>query len=153
MITRRILIAAIPALIATPASAHGYKLGDLAIGHPWTRPTRGQTGAGYMKIGNSGTTPDRLTGGKSPAAEAVQIHEMHMDRGVMRMREIEGGFAIPAGATVEMKPGGVHLMLFGLKQPFELKQRVPLTLVFERSGTIDVELVVQMGEQTPAHDH
>ena len=72
----------------------------------------------------------------------------------MRMRELEKGLEIPAGATVTLAPGGFHLMLMGLKAPPTKDTRVPVTLVFERAGSIDVELAVEaMGATAPAHRH
>ena len=70
----------------------------------------------------------------------------------MRMRELDNGLDIPAGATVTLAPGGYHLMLVGLKAPFKAGTRVPVTLVFEKAGSIDVEMDVQaMGSTAPAH--
>jgi len=103
-------------------------------------------------IKNTGTTADRLIAAKSPAADKVEIHEMKMDGNVMRMRAVEKGLDIPAGATVEFKPGGFHVMFMGLKAPFAKDARVPLTLVFEKAGSIDVELAVEaIGAASPGH--
>ena len=104
------------ALSATaPASAHDYKLGSLEITHPWTRatPATAQTGGGFLTITNKGTTPDRLIAARSPASNKVEVHEMKMDGNVMKMRELEKGLEIPAGATVTLKPGGYHIMFMG----------------------------------------
>ena len=64
-----------------------------------------------MKITNTGTTPDRLVGGATEVAKRFEIHEMSMDGGVMKMRELANGLEIPPGATVELKPGSYHLMM------------------------------------------
>jgi copper(I)-binding protein len=135
------------------ASAHSYKLGTLEIGHPWARatPPTAPTGGGYLSVKNTGTTPDRLISVSSPAAETVQVHEMKMDGNVMRMREIGGGLEIPPGATVTLAPGGMHLMMMGLKAPLKQGERIPLTLVFEKAGKIDVELAVVAMGATPGH--
>jgi periplasmic copper chaperone A len=142
-------------LLAGGAQAHDYKLGTLEIGHPWARatPPTAPAGGGYLTITNTGTAPDRLVGIKSPAAATIQVHEMKMEGNVMRMREVEGGLEIPAGATVTLAPGGVHLMMMGLKAPLKQGERVPLTLVFEKAGSIDVELAVAAMGATPAHEH
>ena len=104
----------------------------------------------YPHIGNTGTTPDRLVAVKSPAAGKTELHEMKMDGTIMRMREVEKGIEIPAGGTVELKPGGFHIMFMGLKTPFAKDTRVPATLVFEKAGSINVELAVQaMGAVAP----
>ena len=74
---------------------------------------------------------------------------MKMDGNVMRMRELEKGLEIPPGATVTLKPGGLHIMFMGLKAPFAKDAKVPVTLVFEKAGSIDVELLVA-GDGCPA---
>ena len=161
MTPRLPILAALAALIASPmlapaAQADDYKLGPLQIDRPWTRATPGgaQTGGGFLNLVNTGGTPDRLVSARSPAADKVEIHEMKMEGSIMRMRELDKGLELPAGGTVELKPGGYHLMFMGLKAPFAAKSRVPLTLVFEKAGTIDVELDVEaMGGAQPAHRH
>jgi copper(I)-binding protein len=152
MIIRRLALAASFALLAVPAGALDYKLGALEIGQPWTRatPPTAPSGGGFLTVTNTGTTPDRLIAVKSPAADKVEIHEMKMDGNVMRMRELEKGIEIAPGATIDLKPGGFHIMFMGLKAPFAKDTKVPATLVFEKAGSIDVELLVQaMGAQPP----
>jgi hypothetical protein len=142
------------AVFAIPAFALDYRLGAIEIGQPWARatPPTAESGGGFLVITNTGTTPDRLIAVKSPAADKVEIHEMKMDGNIMRMREVEKGIEIPPGATVELKPGGFHVMFMGLKAPFAKDAKVPLTLVFEKAGSIDVDLMVQaMGAQAPMH--
>jgi copper(I)-binding protein len=154
MVLRRLALAALVAILALPAFALDYKLGAIEIGHPWSRatPPTAESGGGYLVLKNTGTTPDRLIAVKSPAADRVEIHEMKMDGNIMRMREVEKGIEIPPGATVELKPGGFHVMFMGLKAPFAKEAKVPLTLVFEKAGSIDVDLMVQaMGAQAPMH--
>ena len=143
-------------LWAGSALALDYKLGAIEIRQPWTRatPPTAESGGGFLVLTNTGTTPDRLIAVKSPAADKVEIHEMKMDGNVMRMRELEKGIEIPPGATVELKPGGFHIMFMGLKAPFAKDAKVPLTLVFEKAGSIDVELqVAAMGAGAPAPKH
>lgn len=142
-------------LVASPAGAHDYKLGALQIAHPWARatPPTAPSGGGFLSITNTGTTPDRLISAKSPAAGMVQIHEMKMDGNVMRMRELENGLEIAPGATVNLAPGGLHLMMMGLKVPFKKDENVPVTLVFEKAGSIDVELaVLPLGASPGKHE-
>jgi copper(I)-binding protein len=133
------------ALLPASALAHDYKLGTLEIGQPWARATAptAPTGGGYLTITNKGTAPDRLISISSPAADKVQIHEMKMDGNIMRMRAVEHGLEIAPGATVTLAPGGFHLMMMGLKGPLKQGTRVPLTLTFEKAGSIDVELAVE----------
>jgi len=146
MIKRRILLAlALALLCSSTAAALDYKLGALEIGQPWARatPPSAPAGGGFLKITNTGSTPDRLVSASSPAAELVQVHEMKMDGNVMRMREVEKGLEIPAGGSVKLAPGGLHLMMMGLKGPLKQGTSVPVTLVFEKAGRIDVELTVE----------
>jgi len=148
----RILVPALVlACIATGALAHGYKLGSLVIGHPWSRATpKGATVAtGYMTLTNNGTTPDRLIAGSSEAAPKFEIHEMSMDGGVMKMRELKDGLEIAPGATVELKPGSYHVMLVGLTHPLAKGDRLKGSLTFEKAGKIDVEFVVEDIGGTP----
>ena len=156
MTTRRWLIAAAVATFALPTLAHDYKLGPLEIGNPWTRatPPSAQSGGGFLTITNKGTTPDRLVAVRSTASNKAEIHEMKMDGNVMRMRELEKGLEILPGATVELKPGSYHLMFMELKAPFAKDAKIPATLVFEKAGSIDVELsVAAMGAASPATKH
>jgi hypothetical protein len=139
-------------VLASPTLAHDYKLGALEIVQPWARatPPSAPAGGGFLKITNTGTTADRLVSASSPGAEIVQVHEMKMDGSVMRMREVEKGLEIPAGGSVILAPGGYHLMMMGLKAPFKQGASVPVTLVFEKAGKIDVELTVEaMGASHP----
>ena len=140
-------------LMALPAAAHDYKLGALEIGQPWARatPPTAPTGGGYLSVKNTGTEPDRLISISSPAAGTVQVHEMKMEGNVMRMRELDGPLEIKPGETVTLAPGGMHLMMMGLKEPLKQGEKVPLTLVFEKAGKIDVELVVVAMGASPKH--
>jgi copper(I)-binding protein len=144
--------AALALLLANAASAADYKLGSLEIKQPWARatPKGAPVAGGYMTITNTGTTSDRLIGGSSPAAGRFEIHEMRMINGTMQMRPLSNGLEIPAGQTVELKPGSYHLMFMQLKQPFEKGRRVKGTLIFEKAGAVDVEFAVEaIGATTP----
>jgi copper(I)-binding protein len=128
-----------------PAIAHDYRVGDLRIDHPWSRatPPAARVGAGYLVVTNGGAAADRLMAAISPAAARVEIHEMRMEGSVMRMREMAQGLPVPAGAKVELKPGGYHLMFMELKAPFVVGTDVPVTLVFERAGRVDITLQIE----------
>jgi copper(I)-binding protein len=127
---------------ATTASAQDYKLGSLEIGNPWARPSTGKTGAAYFTLRNSGATADALTAVEADVAGKVQIHDTTMDGMVMRMRRLDK-LSLPAGETVKVAPGGVHIMLIGLKTPLKAGDSFPLKLVFEKAGSIDVTVQVQ----------
>jgi periplasmic copper chaperone A len=151
---RRTLLA-LAGLAPLPAFAHGPAVaaGDLQLTEAWSRAAGANgTGAGFLTIRNAGTQPDRLLGAASPVARSVELHTHVRDGEVMRMRMAEGGIAIPPGATVTLRPGGVHVMLVGLKEPLAQGSEVPLTLRFERAGEAQVMLqVAAAGARGPAH--
>lgn len=138
-------------IAASHACAHDYKVGALQIGHPWSRatPNGASVAAGYMTITNTGATPDRLIGGSAAVAGRVEVHEMSMDGGVMKMRPLKGGLELKPGETVELKPSSFHLMMLDLKQPVKLGERFKGTLTFEKAGSVDVEYAVVPAGATP----
>jgi copper(I)-binding protein len=128
--------------------------GDLTIEAAWSRATPGgaTVGAGYLRIKNSGSAPDVLTGVSSPVAESVEIHEMTMTDGIMRMRQLAGGLEIKPGETIEFKPGGMHLMFMGLKSPLKAGDRFFATLKFKNAAAVEVEFAVApIGASGPDH--
>jgi periplasmic copper chaperone A len=152
-----VLLALALAIGASNAVAEDYNIGTLQIGNPWTRATpKGSTVAGgYMKITNKGSAPDRLVGGSAAVAGRFEVHSMVMEQGVAKMRPVEGGLEIKPGETVELKPGSLHVMLMGLKQPLEKGQKVKGTLEFEKAGKVEIEYAVEaLGVSAPAkHGH
>jgi copper(I)-binding protein len=143
-------------LTMSGAAAHEYTLGSLKIGHPWARatPKGASIGGGYLKITNSGTAPDRFVGGSSDVSKSLEVHEMSMDNGVMKMRAMDKGVEIAPGQTVEFKPSSYHIMFVGLKKPLEKGQRVKATLDFEKAGKVDVEFVIEsIGAQSGTSDN
>ena len=154
--SRLAILLALCATLIAPAAAHEYNIGSLHIGHPWSRATpKGATiGAGYLKITNNGTTPDRLLGGSSDAAKSFELHVMSMENGVMKMRPVEGGIEIKPGETVEFKPESYHVMFVGLKEPLVQGHRVKATLDFAKAGKVAVEFVVEsIGARQGNDDH
>jgi copper(I)-binding protein len=133
------------ASLATTALAKDYKLGALEIDEPWARatPKGAKTAAGYVVIKNTGSEPDRLTGGSLADAGGVQVHEMKMEAGVMKMRPLPDGVEIKPGETVELKPGGLHLMFTDLKAPLTKDHSVAGTLTFAKAGNVDVTFDVK----------
>jgi copper(I)-binding protein len=134
-------------LLCAVATAHSFSVGAIAIGHPFATPSIAGTanGAAYLQsLENTGTAPDRLVRASTPAAARVELHTMSVDaQGVMRMREIDG-IALAPNAKVQMQPGsGMHMMLVGLKAPLKEGTSFPMTLQFERAGTVEVTVVVQ----------
>lgn len=106
-----------------------------------------KTGAAFMLIENIGDAEDRLIGAASPAAQKVELHTHIEEGGVMKMVHVEEGFAIPAGETLVLQRGGAHVMLIGLTESFEQGKVVPLTLVFEKSGEIVVDVPVDLARK------
>ncbi len=128
------------AWLILPTAAGNAGNGTLVFEEPWTRatPAGAKVGAAYLLIVNTGTAADRLVGASSPIAERVEVHTMTMSDGVMRMRRLDDGLAIAPQSLVELKPGGRHIMLIGLKQPIKKGETVPITLTFEQAGTVDL---------------
>lgn len=139
----------VPALtlgaMASAALAHDFRAGSLSIQHPWSRETAaGQAvGGGFLTITNRGAAEDRLISGSSPVATEVQLHNMTVDNGVMRMRQVEGGIAVPAKGSLQLRPGSYHIMFMGLKRQLRQGERFPVTLRFQRAGSVTVQFAVQ----------
>lgn len=122
-----------------------YSLGALTIATPWARASAGpaRTGAAYVTIKNGGAEDDRLIAVTADTvAGMAMLHTTVMDGNVMKMRHVDG-LAVRAGATVSLKPGGEHVMLMGLKAPLKEGGRFPMTLTFEKAGTVTVEAEVE----------
>ena len=132
-------LATVPAMAQQPAAAPA----GVTVRDAWARatPAGTTTGAAYMTL----TSPagDVLTGASSPAAGQAAVHEMRMDGAVMRMRALEGGLALPPGQAVTLRPGGLHVMLEGLKAPLKQGGTVPLHLTFRTAPALDVDVPVQ----------
>ncbi len=127
----------------------------VAVTRPYARATAaGQSvGAGYLTLTNPGAA-DRLLSASAPVSQTVELHTMSMDGTVMRMRQVDA-IELPAGRTVELKPGGLHLMLMGLKAPLAAGSQFPLTLRFEKAGEVTVQVKVEAaGASSAGHgDH
>lgn len=135
-----------PSEPASEAPVPAPQSATLEISDPWAPPTPGgvDISGGYLSISNATAEDDRLIAAVSPRAERVEIHEMAMDGDVMRMRRIEA-LVVPAGEAVTMAPGGMHLMFFGVTEPFTDGEQIPVTLSFERAGEIQALLTVRAG--------
>ncbi|HXM82122.1 MAG TPA: copper chaperone PCu(A)C [Burkholderiales bacterium] len=125
------------ALIATPA------LGQIEIENAWARatPPGAKMAAGYLTIRNRSSSPEHLISAASPAAARVGTHVHIHDGDVMRMRPVKG-YDIPASGSLELKPGGAHLMFVDIKRAFKEGEKIPVTLRFERAGEMKVEFRV-----------
>jgi copper(I)-binding protein len=133
-------------------AAIGQTQGPVRIDGAWARatPPGGKVGGVFVTLINTGDTPDRLVSASSAVAGRVELHTHIKDGDVMRMREVEGGIALPASETVKLQPGGLHIMLLGLNQGLTAGSRFPLTLTFEKAGSVQVEVPVEaMGSMGP----
>lgn len=145
--------------MSAPAAASGdtFKVGDLVVTAPWTRATPGgaKIAGGYLKITNNGKTDDRLVKATASISDRVEVHEMSMANGVMTMRPLPDGLTIKPGETVELKPGGFHMMFMDIKQPLKQGDTMKATLTFEKAGSVEVSFNVgSIGASSePAHKH
>ena len=140
------------AISAGPAFAADFSVGALKIHDPWSRatPKGAPVGGGYLTITNTGTTPDRLIGGSTAVSKGFEIHEMTMDKGVMKMRMMPNGLEIKPGETVTLKPASVHVMFLGLNRPLEAGKAVTATLQFDKAGKVEVEFpIAAIGAPAP----
>jgi periplasmic copper chaperone A len=135
-----------PLPAATTPSAEAVPAAAITVEGAFARPSPSEGGAGgvFMTIANNGDAADRLVGAGSPAAKMVEIHETIDDNGVMKMRAVAGGFEIPAGGKLELKPGGKHVMLMGLTTPLMEGGEVEVTLTFENAGPVTVKAPVKI---------
>ncbi len=147
---KRILIASLMTLTLVAAKAQSVDVKDA-----WARATvAGQKATGaFMKLTAKADT--KLVAVSSPAAGVAEVHEMKMDGNVMKMRAVEGGLDLPAGKTVELKPGGYHVMLMDLKAPLAKDGTVAMTLVFKDAKGVESKMDVSLPVSTvaPAGGH
>jgi periplasmic copper chaperone A len=145
--------ALVAATVLTVNTAHSQSQLAPKVEGAWARPTvHGQAGGGgYLKI-TGGSTPDRLLGANASISKEVELHTMEMDGNVMRMRQIEG-IDIPAGKSVELKPGGQHVMFVGLKQTLKNGAHFPIKLRFQKAGEITVEMKVMVSADAAPVKH
>jgi periplasmic copper chaperone A len=146
MSIRTFLLAA--ALAAASLSTHA----QVKVEGAWARPTvpGQQGGGGYLTL--TSQKADRLVGGHTPVAARFELHSMAMKGDVMEMRQIEH-IELPAGRQVALRPGGLHVMFIGLKQPLPVGAKVPVTLKFEQAGELKVEFEVMSRPPTAGHKH
>jgi copper(I)-binding protein len=140
-----ILSATVPAQAQVMSQAIAYKAGSVVVTQPWARatPTSAPVAGGYVTITNTGTEPDRLIGGTTDIAAKLEVHEMSMANGTMTMRPVDGGLEVKPGATVELKPGGYHIMFEQLKHGLTEGDHFKAQLEFAKGGKVDVEFSVR----------
>lgn len=142
-------------MLSTSALSHDFKTGSLELKHPWSAraPAVAPVLGGYVTIVNTGTRSDRLVGGTTSVAERLEIHESSIVDGIARMRLAKQGIEIPAGATLNLQPGGTHIMLVNPRQRPAEGEKFKATLEFEKAGSVEVEFVVQKSMPESAGDH
>lgn len=135
--------------IAAPA------LAQVTVENAWARatPPGARIGAGYFTLRNTGTTADRLLAVSSPAAARVETHVTVKEGDVSKMREVKG-YEVPAKGSLELKPGGSHLMFVDIKAPFKEGQRIEALLRFAKAGDVKVQFEVRpLGSASHEHQH
>lgn len=141
---------------AGAATGGPFKVGDITVASPWTRATPGgaKVAGGYLTISNKGAATDKLVGATTDISGRVEVHEMAMKGGVMQMRPLDAGLEVKAGQTVELKPGGYHVMFLDLKRQLKEGETVKATLQFEKAGKVDVIFTVgSVGGSSAPHQH
>ncbi len=156
MIVRRSSLALLAALGLAGLAEAGepVKKGSLEFADPWARATapRQANGTAYLTIRNHGPA-DRIVRAEAGVSRKVELHAHQIDaRGVARMIELPT-IELPAHATTELKPGGLHIMFVGLEKPLEAGHRFPLKLVLEKAGEVTLEVEVRSGPGTGPLQH
>lgn len=131
-------------------SNHSGPAPAVVVTGAWCRATPNAARAGGCFATFQSATDDRLIGGSTPGAAQLQVHEMTLDGGMMRMGQIEGGLPLPAGQTVALAPGGSHIMLMELTRPLVEGETTPLTLEFASAPSVTVKAPVR--RVTPGDD-
>ena len=145
-LVRRALFAALVGLAVLAVTAHSsdaaaeFKAGAITVEQPWSRATPGgvDVGAGYLTITNSSDSADRLVSVTTEVSGRAEIHEMSMAGGMMKMREVTDGVAIPAHGHVTLEPSSMHLMFLDLNKPLKEGETFGGTLTFEKAGSMKV---------------
>ncbi|MDA7427443.1 copper chaperone PCu(A)C [Primorskyibacter aestuariivivens] len=148
MLVKRIAAASVAALFATAGFA-----ADITIKDPYARASTmmSKSGAIFMTIVNAGDSDDRVIAASVDVAEKAELHTHKEDaNGVMRMMELEEGFAVPAGGMHMLKRGGDHVMMLGLTRALEQGDMITLTLTLENAGEITVDVPVDLNRK-PMH--
>lgn len=139
----RTIFAALAVAVAMLMSSFAVA-GDIQVSSPWARASAGpaKAGAAFLSIKNSGSADDRLIAARADVSDRAELHTHIMEGNLMKMRQVDG-IDVPAGQTVALQPGGLHVMFLGLHAPFKQGEHFPLTLVFEKAGDIAVDVEIQ----------
>jgi periplasmic copper chaperone A len=123
------------------AGSHSQKM---MVQEPWSRASAGmaKAGAAFMTVMNHGSADDRLISASASISERVELHTHIMEGNIMRMRQVPH-IDLPKGEAVVLKPGGLHVMFMNLKAPLKEGGHFPLTLNFEKSGSVTVKVMIK----------
>ncbi|WP_322819724.1 copper chaperone PCu(A)C [Tepidiforma sp.] len=143
--------------MASPTAGEAFtpvKLGSLTISDAWVRASTGtDVTAAYLTVKNSGAA-DTLVAASSPIAGMVQLHEVITEGATSKMQEKPGGFPVPANGTLQLVPGGYHIMLMNLKSQPKAGETVQVELTFEKAGKVTITAPVKVASgKTPDMDH
>ena len=135
----RFALALLFSLIAGFAAADEARLGGLEISDAWARASIGPglVGVAYFTLHNEGAAPAELLAMTTPAASEAKLHTTKMEDGVMKMRPLKD-LTVAPGETLQLAPGGSHVMLMGLAKPLEEGSSFPLTLDFGEAGPVEL---------------
>jgi periplasmic copper chaperone A len=142
-------------LAAHPAAASEFKIGGVTVETPWSRATPGKARSGvvYLTISNQGNAPDRLVSISTSVATRAEIHRSQMKGGMMTMNSI-GALTLRPASSVLLRPGGLHVMLMGLKAPLKRGGSFNMTLKFEKAGSLTVKVAIEkIGASAPMRPH
>ena len=147
------MYAAVGMALCGSVMAQNASVGSIKVENAYTRATAPgqQVAGGFLKIENKGGA-DQLISASSPAAGEVQLHEMAMDGNVMKMRQVKD-IPVPANGSVELKPGGLHLMFMNIKAPLAAGETVPVKLKFAKAGEVEVKMPVNPTAATAPMKH
>jgi copper(I)-binding protein len=137
-------------------AGQSFVAGDITVSGAFTRAMlpNAPVGGGYMTITNAGRAPDRLLGATTASTDAVEFHDSKVTDGMMEMTHLPEGIEIPAGGSVTLAPGGLHVMFINPKSPFKEGECLAVTLSFERAGDLTIELSVgPVGADVPPGHH
>lgn len=147
----RHIVLALALALPGAAAADPVTAGALVIEEPWARASIGteRPGVAYLAIRNAGESADTLTAVETPVAAMPELHRTEMTGGTMSMAPA-GPITIPPGETVRLEPGGLHAMLMKLTEPLEEGKTLPLTLVFEQAGRVEITVpILGIGARGP----
>lgn len=145
----RATLAALILLVATAAWAENAC--DITAEDAFARASNPASGAVFVTLRNSGARDDRLVAVRSKAAARVELHDHVEEDGIMRMVHLEEGLALPAGGAIEMRRGGIHVMLMGLTEPLAEGDLLSLILVFESGAEISLDVPVDNARAAAPH--